>query len=273
MTCMWCSNPESQDGTPELLFYENKCCGCGACVSACTEEAIKFENGRIKQDFELCVSCGQCVKNCYYEARKIMGNYMDADEVFAKVDRDKLFYKNSGGGVTFSGGEPLLYPNLIAEVADKCHEEGYTVYAETCGCFPSKNIDMIIGKIDKLLYDIKIMDEDLHRHYCGVTNLKILANFRYLCGKIDIQPRIPIIPGVNDSDENINAISEFLKSCSIDFPIVHILPYHILGQGKYPAMGLEYQLPDVPQLEPGDPVLERVKGLFEEQGIEVKIGG
>ena len=273
MRCSWCANPESQNNKPELLFYQNKCVGCKACLHTCPEHAISISEEKITQNHELCINCGACADACLFEARKLIGKYMSPEEVFTEINKDRIFYTLSGGGVTFSGGEPLLYSNFIQAVARKCHKEGYTVFAETCGCFPTTYIDKIVDSVDKLLFDLKIMDSEEHRKYCGVTNEKLLNNFKILSRYVDIQPRVPIIPGITDTDDNIEAICAFLKECETDFPFVHILPYHILGIGKYAALGKTYELPDIKQIEPGDPTLNRVKSIFEREGFQVKIGG
>lgn len=271
MLCEWCANPESQKKTAELLFYEEKCKYCASCVATCEQKAISLEAGKIVQNRVRCINCGKCVEECYFNARALLGEEMTAAEVFEEVVKDKVFYEQSGGGVTFSGGEPLLHVEFICQITRKCREEGIHVSVETCGCFPEEYVDMVAEAADVLLFDLKIIDDEKHNKYCGCTNAKLLRNFRHSCELTCVQPRVPIIPGINDTVQNIRQLAEFLNSCHTDFKVIHLLPYHNLGVCKYDAMGKEYALSHIKI--PSDAYMRKIKKEFEGCGFEICIGG
>lgn len=270
MKCEWCANPESQKKEPELLFYQNKCTNCGKCITVCTENAISSKNGKIIQNRELCINCGECADECLFDARALLGKVKSVDEVFADITEDKIFYETSGGGVTFSGGEPLLYIDFISELIEKCRKEGINTAAETCGCFPERNLKHA-GKLDVMLFDIKFINNEKHKKYCGCTNEKIIKNFRAACEIAEVQPRIPIIPGINDTTEDIEAVTRFLQECNLNSRLITILPYHNLGVCKYEAMGKPYELNNLGI--PDKDYMNEIKKTFESYGFEIKIGG
>lgn len=270
MRCQWCANPESLERNPQLLFYQDKCKGCGDCINLCSESAITIEDGKIVQNRELCINCGKCAEACFFDARALLGKERGVSEVFEEIKKDKLFYDTSGGGVTFSGGEPMLHIDFIEEITEKCRAEGIHVVAETCGCFPEGIADRA-AVVDEMLFDLKLIDEEKHYRYCGCTNRKILNNFKRACRLTKVQPRIPIIPGINDTKEDIELLAGFLKECGAEFPTLHILPYHNLGACKYLALGMDYALDDLPV--PDNTYMGKVKKEFESYGFSIRIGG
>lgn len=271
LRCRWCSNPENMQVYPQLMFYKNKCTGCGRCISRCAHEAITFENGSIVQNNDKCRNCGACTKACMNGARELNGELKSTDEVFEIVEKDRIFYEQSGGGVTFSGGEPFLQVDFVRDVAKKCKESGYNTAVETCGKFCLEPVLEIISLIDYVFFDIKIIDEKKHVEYCGMSNKKIHSNFESLLTETKVTPRIPIIPSVNDTPQDIDAFRSFFERYKSEISEIHILPYHNLGMGKYDALQEEYKLKDLKP--PADEHMEKIKNELEKTGLPVIIGG
>ena len=270
--CQWCANPESQNAAPELMYYPDKCIGCGKCVEVCPQHATEVVEGRFLFDRSKCVNCGECAKSCYANARDMSGEYMSDDEIIREVDKDMAFYKNSGGGITFSGGEAMIYPEHVRDIARKYKEDGVSTAIETCGFVPWENYKMVMDYIDIFLFDIKMLDEKKHLKYTGGSNRQILENARRLHeqGKTVI-PRMPIIPGINDSKEDIARAAKWMKANLGDGLQMHVLPYHNFGLNKYRALEKPYFLEDLKA--PEDEQMEAVKAQFEEYGFDVNIGG
>lgn len=229
LKCAWCHNPESQDFKPQMMFYKDKCTGCGKCKRVC----ISPEN---------CILCGKCELYCPVDARKVCGKEYTLDNVFADVIKDKAFYENSGGGVTFSGGECMLQIDFLLEILKKCKENGIHTAVDTAGHIHFENFKKILPYTDLFLYDIKIFDSDKHKQYVGVSNELILENLKKLF-KADakIWIRIPVIPSVNDSMEEMQKIKAFLAECGKPEKI-ELLPYHAMGENKYSAIDKEVQI-------------------------------
>jgi pyruvate formate lyase activating enzyme len=273
LKCLWCQNPESQAFHPELFFNKALCTGCGRCVSECPEKAIEIYEERSKTNRELCKACGRCVDVCPQEARALMGRIASADEVFKEVDKDSIFYQRSGGGVTLSGGEPLSQPEFAIGILKLCKDGGMHTAIDTCGFAPWETIKRVLEYVDLVLYDLKHMDPVEHEKATGVSNSLILDNARRICheSRASLMIRIPVIPGFNDSNENIAATAAFiLKELNSSIP-VHLLPYHKLGESKYEQMegfhtplGIE---------APSEEHLQKLKKIMESQGLTVTIGG
>lgn len=250
LRCLWCHNPESQNMKNELLFRKDKCIGCGKCGEICSNTFT-----------EKCTACGKCVSVCPRNAREISGRTVSADEVVRTVMRDKEFYLTSGGGVTLSGGEPLLQPEFAAEILEKCKAEGIGTAIETAGNVPWSVFERVLPYLDIILFDIKCLDEEKHKKYTGVSNSLILENAEKLkkTGKRLIF-RTPVIPGVNDGE-----VKEIGKFCGGNE--YEILAYHVTGCGKYNALGRKYQL----DIEP--PCREFMEKLAAESGAEYSFTG
>lgn len=271
LRCQWCANPENINPGKELMFHQVKCIGCGRCVKACTNRAIEASDSGLIYKKEKCVLCGDCVKECFTKAREMKGEELSAAEVISDIDSDIPFYRTSGGGVTFSGGEPLLYPDFVKAVADDYKNKGFNTAVETCGCVPWENIKTVLGSIDLFLYDIKMIDEEQHIKWCGRSNAGILANLMKLTeSDRNVIARIPVIPGINDGD-NIEKTGEFLGQIVNKLSEVHILPYHNFGISKYVDLGIAYNLTqiNVPEAEH----MNSIKQRLEKYGLTVKVGG
>ncbi|MFO7917416.1 MAG: glycyl-radical enzyme activating protein [Anaerolineae bacterium] len=268
LRCFWCHNPETQNPRPELQLFLDQCIGCGACFEVCPKEAHVLEDGQREFHRELCVGCGRCAETCYAKALVLIGERMTADEVVEEVLRDRSFYETSGGGVTLSGGEPLLQPDFSYEILERCQQEGVHTAIETAANFPWERVASILPVTDLVMMDVKVMDSDLHRECAGVGNERILANARRLgeVGKALIV-RTPIIPGVNDTEEEVAAIAAFVSELR-NLLYYELLPFHPMGGDKYRSLGLEYRADGLerPSKEVMDHLAEHARGF----GIEVQ---
>ena len=237
LKCAWCHNPESQSAKPQMMFYKDKCTGCGKCKSVCPYH------------LEQCELCGKCTLYCPVDARKVCGKEHTVDEVLKEVLKDKAFYETSGGGVTFSGGECMLQIDFLAEILKKCKENGIHTAVDTAGHIPFESFEKILPYTDLFLYDIKIFDSQKHKQYVGVSNELILENLKKLFErKAKLWIRIPVIPDVNDSIEEIQKMKDFLKTIGTAEKI-ELLPYHAMGENKYRAIGKEPQIFKTPDAE------------------------
>ena len=253
LRCPWCHNPESQRPEPQRMFYRHKCVGCGACSRVC-EKAMLAQ----------CDNCGKCVEVCQYGARELVGRTISAEELFAELMKDKAYYATSGGGVTFSRGEPLLQPVFVETMLRMCKEAGVHTAIETAGDVSWQTFSRVLPYVDLFLYDIKAVDAHIHKRCTGVSNDRILENARRLMG---ICPekllfRMPVVPGFNDSQ--VEAAAAFTEG----FPL-ELLPYHATGVGKYDALGVEYGLRSIkpPSAEEMQRFTEEYKGVFWEGNI------
>lgn len=235
LKCAWCHNPESQDFKPQMMFYRDKCKGCGKCREICQSEN--------------CTLCGKCTFYCPVDARRVCGKEYTVDEVFAEIIKDKAYYDNSGGGVTFSGGECMLQIDFLTEILKKCKENDIHTAVDTAGYIPFEHFQKILPYTDLFLYDIKIFDSEKHKKYVGVGNELILENLKRLFReKAKIIIRIPVIADINDSIEEMQQIKEFIK-LSGDPQKIELLPYHAMGEGKHSAIGKESQSFKAPDTE------------------------
>jgi pyruvate formate lyase activating enzyme len=272
LKCLWCQNPESQDTDPLLFFTAEKCTGCGTCVEACPNGAIRLIDGKSKTDREHCTWCGKCVSVCPNEARSIIGREMTAEEVFEDLKTDDIFYRNSGGGVTLSGGDPVFQPDFSIAILKLCRSAGIHTALETCGFLEWGRLKNILKQTDLVLYDIKHMDSTRHKAYTGVANELILENAEKIHRdlKLPVFPRVPLIPGYNDSLENLKRTAEFIATKLDGNNRVHILPYHPLGETKY--LRMERKITTSVTL-PSDRQLETARQIFELAGLSAVIGG
>ena len=236
LRCRWCANPECISPQVQIGFISNLCTNCRKCFSVCHEDALTEHKMRHRIDDAKCTRCGKCIDICDYKAIVRYGSEMSVDEVFDIVRRDKMFYDTGGGGVTVSGGEPLLLPAFVKELFKLCKDGGINTCMETCGYAPEQNLLDILPLTDHLLFDLKHMNPELHQKYTGKSNDVILRNAALAAEKdADITFRIPLIPGVNDDVKNIKATSEFVLRLPGQHSI-QLMPYHRLGESKYKAL-------------------------------------
>lgn len=240
--CPWCANPESQRYEKEIMELPRKCIGCGACQRVCPESAISSGKDGFRIDRKLCKKCFKCTEVCYAESKKVVGEEMDLESLFKEINKDKLFYQQFGGGVTFSGGEPLTQVEFLMEIAKMCKKNHISTALETCGFGFYEEFKEALPYIDYMFIDIKHIDSDLHRRMTGVGNERILDNIKMISGHgIPITIRTPVVPGYNDSDENIAGIASFIKEIP-NIADYELLPYHDLGASKYASLGAVYGL-------------------------------
>ena len=244
LRCLWCHNPESMKIGRQIVFFENKCIGCGECYKRCTSGALKATPQGRMYVREKCTLCGTCVEYCYAEATVMEGKVVSVEEVIEEVKKDMPFYENSNGGVTLSGGEPTMQAEFCLAVLRESKKAGMHTTLDTSGQVKWETFKKILEYVDLVLYDIKHMDPLKHKEYTGLSNKTILANLKKLDAlDIPIEIRIPLIPGVNDSQENLSAVAQFLSDMK-NIRRVKLLPYHRLGEGKYERLDMQYRLQD-----------------------------
>jgi pyruvate formate lyase activating enzyme len=269
--CLWCSTPESQKSEPEIAVYPAKCTRCEQCISVCDVNAIDLTNGTIGIDRSRCNKCGQCAQVCYPEAIKVLGQPMTIKELVKESKKDMGIYKHSRGGVTISGGEPLLNPDFTERLLWAFKEEGISVGVDTSGYVPWASIERILPYVDFFLWDIKHMNSERHRKLTGVPNELILHNARSVSEKnIPLNIRVPVIPGCNDSEENIRSTCEFARGL-FSVMEVDLLPLHHLGQARYSSLNRPYPVVDIPLIP--DSILQNLERLVESYGLNCSIGG
>jgi pyruvate formate lyase activating enzyme len=274
LRCVWCSTVDSQYLLPEMEYFADKCTGCGKCIEICTARAIYVaEDGRIITERHICNNCGKCVDACPNGARKTAGEEMIVEQVLEEVEKDIMFYSNSAGGVTLSGGEPTMQPEFSLEILKGCKRMGIHTAIETCGYVEWDILDEMLRYLDFVYMDIKHMSPEEHKRLTSKKNSLILANARKVAEKYPDKPfviRIPVIPGCNDSDENIAGTAQFVGKLEGTHRI-ELLPYHRLGVPKYGALSKDYALSDLQSLS--EDRMNALVALVESYGIEAQIGG
>ena len=275
LRCLWCANPESNAACPELMTYSSKCVGCGKCVPACPQGAISvgpYEEKYVAfTDRDKCTNCGECVEACLVAAREIAGTEMTVREVIDRIKGDKLFFDGSGGGLTISGGEALAHPEFSENLFAAAHAEGIHTAIESSAFAKREVVDRVFRHVDIALLDVKHMDSKAHERLTGVPNEYILENIRHIRQDLGVPVilRMPTIPGMNDSMENLHAVGRFAASLG-EGVSVNLLPYHRLGDSKSESLGHPR---DLGVEVPSDQDMEMLKAIVEEHGVAVKIGG
>ncbi len=269
--CSWCHNPEGITSFIEIYFWENRCIACHECVEVCETGALSFINGKRVHDSSLCQVCGACAQACPTEATEIIGMELTVETLMEEIQKDIIYYDQSGGGVTFSGGEPLLQVDFLEQVLQRCQDIGIHTTIDTAGYVPRETLTRVLPYTDLFLYDIKIIDSDKHYFFTGVHNHRILENLKLLVqGGAQIIPRIPIIPGINDDDENIIQTGTFLRQLS-GITQINILPYHRTALDKHRRIGNHYPLESVNP--PSEEHMVEIAWQLESFGCQVTIGG
>ena len=266
LRCRWCHNPESQFSEPEILYFGERCIRCGDCVLACPHGAL---DAQLHIHTEVCQRCGECVEACPGAARQLVGRWMTVEEVLEQVLKDEVFYEESGGGITISGGEPLQQAGFVGALLAACKSRGLHTVLDTCGFASPDVMRRVSEHVDLFFYDQKQMNSEKHLGATGVDNDLILQNLKMLAndGKA-IRVRVPIIPGFNDDNENLDALSEFLSPLKIRD--IDLLPYHELGNDKYRRMNLSSDMEGV--VPPTTAEMESIAARLRRDGFHVRIG-
>lgn len=265
LRCRWCANPESWNSSPEVLFFRERCSGCGRCVHVCDSGAITIEDKTIDFNRARCCGCGKCCGVCPTGARKSIGYRVTVEDVLKVIKRDAIFYRESGGGVTFSGGEPFAQSEFLRQLVVSCSRMGIDTAVETSGYFDWEQVKDIFECLDCVFVDIKHMDDEVHNKMTGVSNHRILENVSLLS---QMHPntivRVPLIEEVNANEQNIKKMCEFLKE-NTRVKGVELLPYHDLGESKYRAVGALSQTFTTPDVKK----IEDIKKIITDYGINV----
>ena len=269
LQCLWCSNPESQSNSAEISHSDLLCRKCGRCVAACETKAVSLTGDVLSIDRDRCGACGKCVETCPNDALGIYGKEMSVEEVFQEVERDRGFYLNSGGGVTVSGGEALAQPGFVAELFGRCGDEAIHTCLDTSGHASAAAWHDVLPLTDLVLFDLKHMDSLAHERTTGASNEKILDSLNLVVesGK-PLIIRIPIVPGINDGPENVEAIARHVAGLKT-VRKVNLMPYHRFGEGKYAMLGRSYSLAGLEP--PGEVRLEGICSVFRSAGLECEV--
>lgn len=270
LRCLWCSTPDSQSELPEMEFFEDRCIGCAKCVAACPNQAVhRSDDGKIHNDRARCMSCGRCVSECTVGARQIAGREMTIGEVLEEVEKDRVFYSKSGGGVTLSGGEATMQAAFSEGILEACLASGIHTAVETCGYTRWGTLKKLVRRVDLVYLDIKHMSSAEHKEMTRRGNRLVLDNAARIVGEhpsVELVIRIPVIPGYNDSDDNLLATASFVhglrKECAVE-----LLPYHRLGIHRYNALSRDYALSDVEP--PSEDRMRCLEQLMRASGVKV----
>ncbi len=269
LKCAWCSNPESQELLPQLMVRDIKCTACGKCVETCPKNAVTLTKERGRQiDWDLCSQCFECVEGCLYGSLEVIGKYMGIEEIVNEVEKDRIFYKNSGGGVTISGGEPIHQHRFVLKLLKALKEEGFHTALDTSGYASEEIFDEILKYVDLILFDIKQLNSDKHRQYTGVDNDLIFTNTRILAKKVRTWFRIPLIEGFNDSPEDMKRVAQIAKGLGVEK--ISLLPYHEGGQSKSHQIGQSYSLSWAKA--PDEAHIERLREIALDIGVATSVG-
>lgn len=244
LNCRWCHSPESRRPEPQLIFMRDRCGRCGTCVSVCPQDVHRVDDSGHHIRWDACVACGRCVESCSARALAIKGYCVSADALVARAARLKPFFDHSGGGVTVTGGEVTCQPEFAVAVLEGCRVQGIHTAIETCGACDWDRLERLVSRSDLVLYDLKLIDDDAHRRWTGASNRRILCNAERLVGH-DVRIRVPLIPGITDTAENLRGIFAFMRRTG--FSAVELLPYNPSAGAKYEWLDLRYEIRGEPQ--------------------------
>jgi len=272
LACQWCHNPESRSNRQEMSVVAERCIQCASCLEACPEDAVvRLADGTYATDPYHCSMCGDCTDVCPTGGRAIIGQEYTVERVLEEVEKDRVFYDKSGGGVTFSGGEPMAQPVFLLALLEACRARGIHSVVDTCGMVSQSTVRATAKLADLFLYDIKLMDDDRHWMFTGAGNEPILKNLELLAELgADVWIRLPLVPGITDDEENLDALAVFLGALGRDYPI-HLLPYHAIARDKYGRFGQNYPLEGL--APPSEAGIAAAAERLRASGLHINIGG
>jgi pyruvate formate lyase activating enzyme len=271
LRCFWCHNPESQSPAAQFLYRAERCILCSNCAEACPSGAVAREGQRMVTDPLKCTLCGTCIEACPADARELVGRSMSVEEVLAEVEKDRLYFDESGGGVTFSGGEPLIQADFLGESLEACRNMGIRTAVDTAGHIRTETLAGVGARSDLILFDLKHMDSEQHRVATGVSNKLILRNLRLLAqAPTPIIVRVPLVAGFNDGEQNIGETIACLLSLD-RVPEVNLLPFHRAARDKHRRFGVPYRMAE--EREHTRLEVEAICERFLSAGVSAKVGG
>lgn len=274
MSCVWCHNPEGIGKKPVKLYTRKKCIGCQTCVHACPEGALQLTRSGIVTDATKCKMCGTCVEVCPACALEISGREWTVNEAMREIEKETAVMDRSEGGVTFCGGEPLMQPDFLLELLTRCGQEDIHRAVDTTLYASEEVVRQVIPLCDLFLVDLKLMDSEKHRHYCGVPNERVLENLRLVAASdVPYWIRIPLIDGVNADEENIRKSAEFLAGLPKPPEMINLLVYHDIGKNKHDKLGTTYNPHQYAMRAPDEATQQRCLDIFAEHQLTAKIGG
>lgn len=272
LRCAWCHNPESFTRQIEKMYTASKCIGARSCIEVCPNDALTLTREGIVTDPTRCQLCGKCAEACPTKAIEMTGYQETLDNIMAEIEKERLVIDQSGGGVTFSGGEPMQHLHFLIKLLDACGEQGFHRAVDTTGYTDLKNLLEVAKRTDLFLYDLKHMDPVQHKKYTGVSNELILSNLQELSkAGAEINIRIPFIGGVNTDEENVEKSAAFIASLAGEKKRVNVLPYHNIAAHKYKKLGKIYDRDDL--REPTPEEMAKTREIFLRHGIEIEVGG
>lgn len=258
LDCLWCCNPESKKRNIETEYYMDSCKGCGKCEEVCGSGAVNMYDPVHRIDKSKCINCGKCAKVCAFGAIRLVGRHVDCNEIMEHIRADMKYFKKSGGGVTLSGGEPLIQIDFCESLLKECYDLNINTAVETTGCVPTEHLVRIMDYVDVFLYDIKSINDDRHKRLTGVSNELIIRNIRFLReNEKTVVMRIPLIPENNFLEEELDAMWKLADEIRIKE--INIMPYHNLGEVKYERLSEEYRLKGLASLKFADDMEEQIE--------------
>ncbi len=273
LRCFWCQNPESISPGPEIAHSKHRCLQCGACLKACAHKAIESSPGGFVRYPSLCQKCMACVQACPTQALRPVGQWMTVDAVMEKVAEDSLFYENSGGGVTFSGGEPTLQFHFLKKILEESGRRHFHRVLETNGCLPWKRLGQLLPHLELILFDLKHLHSRTHEQYTGSGNRLIRMNLERLVkeSRVPWIPRVPLIPGLNDDPKHLARLGGWVKG--LGAKEIHLLPYHRMGESKMQELGYPCRSSMPGIRPPSEEEVENAGQVLKREGLSVIIGG
>jgi pyruvate formate lyase activating enzyme len=272
LSCQWCHNPESMSPKVQKMYNAKKCIGALSCIENCPNDALKLTKEGVVTDYNICNLCGKCAEVCPTKAFEMLGANIPISDLMKKIDNEAIFFDQSGGGVTFSGGEPLMHSEYLIEALKECGKRMYHRVVDTTAFSSEETILKVAENCEMFLIDLKMMDSQKHKQYTGVSNEKILSNIKALSNtNCDLVFRIPLIKDVNDDEENIKKTAKFINALQLQKTEVNLLPYHKVAENKMVKLGVANDF--IKFEEPSENRVSEIISLFNSFGIFAKVGG